>query len=244
VRDPAERTVKARAFAPPPLLAAPLLAALTLLVALPPAAGAAGEIRVSRADDGTLVLTNEPGHGSGTVERPPRRRAPSLDLLPLIERYAQARGLDPVLVQAVIQAESAYDPRAVSRKGAIGLMQLMPETARELGVDPWDPEQNVRGGTLYLRRLIDAFEGDVRLALAGYNAGPGAVKRYGGIPPYSETTTYVSRVLGLYHGRPVSVSPVATTRTAGAASTGAGPVLRRVRVGRDANGQRVFSTPE
>jgi len=214
-----------------------------LLLAILPAAAGAGEIRASRAADGTLVLTNE-GAPRSTVARAPVRRQPARELAPVIDRYARARGLDPVLVQAVIQAESAYDAGAVSQKGAIGLMQLMPETARELGVDPWDPEQNVRGGTLYLRRLIDSFEGDLQLALAGYNAGPGAVKRYGGIPPYSETTSYVSRVLGLYHGRSVSVRPARSVRSSSASPAASAGPSRSVRVRRDASGRLVFSTPQ
>lgn len=204
----------------------------------------AGEIRAKRLADGTLMLTNDTAVRSQVSRRVPRRRPPSAELAPMIDRHARARGLDPRLVQAIIQAESSYDARAVSRKGAIGLMQLMPETARELGVDPWDPEQNLRGGTLYLRQLLDSFGGDLRLALAGYNAGPGAVRRYGGIPPYRETTDYISRVLGAYHGRPVSVVPVSGAQRAGAAS-GRGEVqLQSVRVRRDADGRLVFSTPE
>jgi hypothetical protein len=116
-------------------------------------------------------------------------------ILPAAKKYA----LDPNLVAAVIWAESSGDPDAVSSKGARGLMQLMPETARELGVSEiLDPRENVEGGTRYLRQLIDAHEGDLSLALAAYNAGPQAVKRHGGIPPYRETKSYVARVLEVY----------------------------------------------
>jgi hypothetical protein len=117
----------------------------------------------------------------------------------LIERLAGERGLEPRLVVAVIHAESNFDPLALSDKGAQGLMQLMPATADELAVeDPFDPEENLRGGIDYLRRMIDRYEGDLELALAAYNAGPEAVKRHGGVPPYPETRAYIRRVLNQY----------------------------------------------
>lgn len=109
--------------------------------------------------------------------------------------------VDPYLVKAVIRAESSFNHRAVSKKGALGLMQLMPETARQLGVpDPFNPQQNIDGGTRYLRQLLDTFNGDLRLSIAAYNAGPGAVKRAGGVPKFPETVEYVSRVLKHYQG--------------------------------------------
>jgi soluble lytic murein transglycosylase-like protein len=124
-------------------------------------------------------------------------------LLPHLESVIQPAaakyGLDPNLVAAVIWAESSGDPNAVSKKGARGLMQLMPATARELGVDNvFDPGQNVDGGSRYLRRMLDEHDGDLSLALAAYNAGPNAVRRYGGVPPYRETRDYVGRVLRVY----------------------------------------------
>lgn len=107
--------------------------------------------------------------------------------------------LPPPLLYAVIKAESGFRSDAVSRAGARGLMQLMPRTARALGVrDPLDADQNIRGGALFLRRLADRFDGDLELTLAAYNAGPGTVKRYRGVPPYKETQAYVRRVLGYY----------------------------------------------
>ena len=107
--------------------------------------------------------------------------------------------MDPALIFAVIRQESAFDPYAVSRKGAVGLMQLMPETAKLLGVkDILDPAENVQGGVKYLRRLLERYEGDVRLALAAYNAGEHAVDRYGEIPPYRETRDYVKRISTWY----------------------------------------------
>ena len=107
--------------------------------------------------------------------------------------------LDPALVKAVIHAESLFDAYAVSRAGARGLMQLMPATARAVGViDAFDPWQNIRGGTRYLRYLMRRFEGNLELSLAAYNAGADTVLRYGGIPPYRETERYVKRVLHFY----------------------------------------------
>jgi len=116
----------------------------------------------------------------------------------VIQRTARMHGLPPALVKAVIRAESNFDPTARSHKGAMGLMQLMPGTARAMGVaDPWHAEENVRGGTRYLRSMVNRY-GDVRLALAAYNAGPQAVDRYGDVPPYTETQEYVRRVLAYY----------------------------------------------
>jgi soluble lytic murein transglycosylase-like protein len=113
-----------------------------------------------------------------------------------ISSTAAAYALDPNLVEAVAWRESRFRPNAVSDKGAIGVMQLMPGTARDLGVDPRDPVQNIRGGAIYLRRMLSEFGGDVRLALAAYNAGPAAVRKHGGVPPYAETQAYVTSILG------------------------------------------------
>jgi len=117
----------------------------------------------------------------------------------LINDAARAHGVDPKLVAAVAKRESAFNPAAVSRRGACGLMQLMPATARSFGVtDIFDPRQNVEAGVRYLRSLIDSFNGNVDLALAAYNAGPGAVQRYRGMPPFSETRAYVSAIRASY----------------------------------------------
>jgi soluble lytic murein transglycosylase-like protein len=113
----------------------------------------------------------------------------------IIEENAAAHGVSPHLVRAVIQQESAFNPRAVSHKGAMGLMQLMPATAAELGVlDPYDPAENIRAGVTYLKALLAKFAQNVELALAAYNAGPTAVTKYGKVPPYRETLNYVRRI--------------------------------------------------
>jgi hypothetical protein len=128
---------------------------------------------------------------------------PSADLEPLIRRHSDAQNLDPKLVKAVIQVESGYNDKALSNKGAMGLMQLMPDTASLFNVrNAFDPEENLRAGTRYLRQLLDRFAGRVELALAGYNAGPGAVEKHKGVPPYAETRDYVKQVMMLYRGDP------------------------------------------
>jgi soluble lytic murein transglycosylase-like protein len=125
-------------------------------------------------------------------------RAPE-EFAPVIAEASRAHGVDPRLVAAVVRRESAWNPNAVSRVGASGLMQLMPATARFLGVrNVFDPRENIFGGTRYLRKLLDTFDGDLDLALAAYNAGPGAVARYRGVPPYRETRAYVAAVRGSY----------------------------------------------
>jgi Transglycosylase SLT domain len=114
----------------------------------------------------------------------------------LVHKLAPQYALDPKVVLAVIEAESNFNPKALSPKQAQGLMQLIPQTAQRFGVaDPWDPEQNLQGGMAYLRWLLDHFGGDLKLALAGYNAGEQAVERHGGIPPYTETQRYVKRIV-------------------------------------------------
>ena len=120
------------------------------------------------------------------------------ELARTIHAAAAKYAVDPKLVSAVAEVESGGDQSAVSSAGAVGVMQLMPETAAGLGVNPYDMKSNVEGGTKYLREMLDTFDGDVKKAVAAYNAGPNAVKAYGGIPPYAETQNYVNNVLDIY----------------------------------------------
>lgn len=116
----------------------------------------------------------------------------------MLTSAAKRHGVDPRLVKAIAIAESNMNQDEISEVGAIGVMQLMPETAAGLGVNPYDEQENIEGGTMFLKQMLNKFDGDVRLAVAAYNAGPGAVQRYGGVPPYGETQAYVGRVLGMY----------------------------------------------
>ena len=160
----------------------------------------AGTTSIQVREDGTKVIMNEPSEARSMRLSGRLLATPDPLLAEAIERHARERDLEPRLVQAVVQVESGYNQRARSNKGAIGLMQLMPGTASDLAVaDPWDADQNLRGGTSYLRQMIDRF-GDLELALAAYNAGPEAVAKFGGIPPYEETRNYVRRILHLFDG--------------------------------------------
>lgn len=116
----------------------------------------------------------------------------------MIEAAARRYGVDSDLVKAIATAESNMNQNARSYVGAIGVMQLMPETAESLGVDPYDEKQNIEGGARYIRQMLDKFNGNLQKAIAAYNAGPGAVQKYDGVPPYSETQNYVGRVMDFY----------------------------------------------
>ncbi|QYK54625.1 MAG: lytic transglycosylase domain-containing protein [Fimbriimonadaceae bacterium] len=123
------------------------------------------------------------------------------DLRTLATTIAEKHGVDPKLFQALITQESGFNPKAVSPAGALGLSQLMPKTAKSLGVtDPFNATQNLEGGAKYLAQMMKEFNGDTKLALAAYNAGPGAVRRAGGIPPFQETQDYVKKILGNLNG--------------------------------------------
>jgi soluble lytic murein transglycosylase-like protein len=156
-----------------------------------PSTGKAAAIQLLPA--AAASLTTEPNRLSTSRSAGSSRESAYDDL---IREHAAHYDVNPGLVRAVVQVESNFNPNAVSAKGALGLMQLMPATARQLGVEnPFDPSENIRGGTAYLRQLLDRYDGSTRLALAAYNAGPGAVDKYGEtVPPYRETRDYVARV--------------------------------------------------
>ncbi|HKU51952.1 MAG TPA: transglycosylase SLT domain-containing protein [Nitrospira sp.] len=152
---------------------------------------------------GTISLTNVPSDTRyRRIDLHPNRLHPVLseeELEPVIRRFSRQHQLHPALIRAIIKAESDFDPRAVSRAGAVGLMQLMPQTAMKLDVrDLYDPEDNIGGGTKYLRQLLDRFRGNLPLALAAYNAGERVVDRYRTLPPIDETRQYVRKVLRYY----------------------------------------------
>jgi len=147
------------------------------------------------------------GTQKGETKKTDRVVTDSPDYEEIIMRNSMKYNIDSSLIRAVITAESNWQPMAVSPKGAMGLMQLMPSTAREMDVkNPFNPEENIEGGTRYLRYLLDIFGGDLKLALAAYNAGPDTVRRYSGIPPIVETRDYVKRVLSLYNGKTMVTS--------------------------------------
>ena len=185
----------------------PIFVFLATAVILSWASQASAQIYAWRDSSGTLVLSDRRLDAAAVTYSVPdaptvrTTRAPASNIAferfePLVQEHATRTGIRPDLVRAVIQVESAFNPRATSPKGAMGLMQLMPGTARDLGVvNPYDPGENIRGGTSYLRQLLDRYGGDEELALAAYNAGFKNVDRYGGqVPPYQETQAYVRKV--------------------------------------------------
>ncbi|EPK9582423.1 lytic transglycosylase domain-containing protein [Pseudomonas aeruginosa] len=145
--------------------------------------------------DGAIRLWDLAEEPQAALVVPASMAAKAAPYARLIQRYAHQVRMSPTLVTLMIHEESRFNPTAVSPKGAKGLMQLMDAVSEELGVDPFDPESNIRGGTKHLARLYRAFGGNLKLAIAAYNAGEGAVRKYGGIPPYEETQNYVSRIM-------------------------------------------------
>ncbi len=203
------------------------LAALTLLARSPRPAAKPGATYLYTYYDkqGGLVINNLPpsymkgqglvlksvGVGNVRLAVTPAEMAKALrspELIALVDEISSAEGVDTHLARAIIQAESAFNYRARSRAGALGLMQLMPSTAERFGVlDPFDPRQNINGGVKYLKWLHTYYEGDLTKVVAAYNAGEGAVNRHKGIPPFRETQAYVPRVLDLYRRKAVQPDP-------------------------------------
>jgi len=185
-------------------------ACLFTLVVCPTSIG--GEIVSFTGPDGRRIFSNtgniafspaspSPALEPGTRLRIRGRGRPPAGIGRLIDRIARKHGMDPELVKVVARVESNYNPTAISPKGALGVMQLLPETAKRFGVaDAYDPAQNIEGGVRYLKFLRDRFPGNLSLVLAAYNAGENAVRKHGGIPPYRETRDYVRKIRQLYGG--------------------------------------------
>ena len=183
-----------------------LLAASLVASAFGVAATSARAQVIEIADDGSSQVYDGRMAGAGQIGRAARVRGGQFNVDESITRAAQHHGLDPGLLRAVAWQESRGNNAAVSDKGALGIMQLMPGTAAALGVDPRDPEANINGGAAYLALQMAKF-GNVELALAAYNAGPGAVIRYGGVPPYRETRSYVSTIMLRWNGSTAALTP-------------------------------------
>ena len=199
------------------------LQALTLVVLIVWGSPAQAQLQVRYAPDGTMEITNRATGQSAQVRSATASNAQSLseNTTPrerlyddIIVEHARLNNVRPDLIRAVVKVESAFNPYARSPKGALGLMQLMPATARQLNVsNPFDPEQNIRGGSSYLRQLLDRYDNNEELALAAYNAGPGAVDKYGQtVPPYRETQHYVSKVTEIAGDEEAALPARSTTR--------------------------------
>jgi soluble lytic murein transglycosylase-like protein len=200
---------------------------------VPPTNAAAMRAARSAADEVNQYLGRESNQSANarivTANLSAAASTPA-DIDSAIEQAAARHNVDPNLVRAVVKVESNFNPNAVSRKGAMGLMQLMPSTARQLKVkNPFDPEQNVDAGVRHLKELLDSYGGDVKLTLAAYNAGAGAVARSSGVPHYAETQNYVRRITNLYYG---------------GSGFGSGAARDPVRVQRDARGVLYISNTD
>lgn len=178
----------------------PCIGLALLMAGMTVPAEAARATVIEIADDGHLIVHDRTPRQTAALSPLPlgsqHAAGPPPALRPHFDAAADRYELSAELIEAVAWAESRFRQQAVSRAGARGVMQLMPATARDLAVDPRDPGANIRGGTAYLRMLLNRYAGDVVKTLAAYNAGPGAVDRYGGVPPFAETRTYVQTILG------------------------------------------------
>ena len=167
---------------------------------------AQADIFMRRQPDGTMSFSDCPVGGNWDIyyQEKKQRKGPVLKkgrLDRIITDIAVSQGMDPKIIRGIVQVESGYNTRALSSKGAMGLMQLMPKTASAMGVsNPWDPVENITAGTKYFSRLFSRYHGDLTKALAAYNAGPTVVDAYKGIPPYQETKEYVKSVLAIING--------------------------------------------
>jgi soluble lytic murein transglycosylase-like protein len=197
----------------------------------------AANVRAARsaADEVKLILANRPENPASPGQFQNSARAfTQQEIDAAIDQSARQHDVDPSLVRAVIKVESNFNPNAVSPKGAMGLMQLMPQTARELNVsNPFDPQQNVDAGVRHLKHLMESYGGDVKLTLAAYNAGAGAVARSAGVPNFPETRNYVNRISNLYYGGPGAISRSLRT-----------PAFSPVHVERDARGVLYISNTD
>jgi soluble lytic murein transglycosylase-like protein len=174
-----------------------------IITVLTLAAVAHADVYVYTDRNGTVLLTDKPYlENEGYARGRAWFSSPLLEYQSIIKHVSGAYRVDPTLVTAIISTESNFDELAISKTGAMGLMQLMPGTATQLGVeDPFDPKDNIEGGVKYLRYLIERFDGKIEHAVAAFNCGPSAVEKYGGIPPYGETRRYVKKVFDRYHGK-------------------------------------------
>jgi soluble lytic murein transglycosylase-like protein len=179
----------------PPMRIALTAGAISLGLSLPAIAQVLeiGPEGVSRISAPSIITPD--GATPITRANPSATRRPTTTIAPVLDRAGAAAALSPRLLEAIAYVESRFNFQAVSPKGAVGMMQLMPATAVELGVDAWNPEANARGGAGYLRKLLVMFDNNVELAVAAYNAGPAAVSRHHGVPPYPETRAYVAAVM-------------------------------------------------